>query len=91
MAHNNSTPAAIITAPVSVPKPIVTHTPVVDEKGKETGAIAHGNHTTTGQTDPVTGVYRNPQRAERKARAALKRRRRNKARRSNYRNGDNIR
>jgi hypothetical protein len=77
MAHNNSTPGSIITAPTVTVRPVVSH---VLEKDEETDTV---QRTTTvaanqGEIDQVTGVYTNPARKVRKAAAASKRARRNK-------------
>jgi hypothetical protein len=83
MAHNNKTPASILTAPKRVLKAIVAHVPVKrTEKNAVTGKVEEKltgalKHQGKG-VDPLTGVYRNPERAHRKARAAEKRARRNK-------------
>jgi hypothetical protein len=84
MAYHGKTPATILTAPTSTPKQVVSHTPwketIETPSGKQEIQMGfnHVNHTASGEVDKLTGVYTNPQRAERKARAALKRARRNK-------------
>jgi hypothetical protein len=82
VAHNNKTPANVLTAPKQVIKAIVAHTPIrIKEKrpdGTTTEKWTGGYKHQGDNVDPLTGVYRNPDRVARKARAKAKRARRSR-------------
>jgi hypothetical protein len=82
MAHNNKTPASVLTAPLLTPRAIVAHVPQMVEEKKPNGTVDWkwtGGYGHEGRgVDKTTGVYRNPNRAARKKKAIEKRRNRNK-------------
>jgi hypothetical protein len=82
MAHNNKTPATILTAPVQVVKQVVAHIPHKEEvkhpiTGEKTGEVRHSVTHTGMNVNPLTGEFTNPARPKRKAEAKAKRVHRN--------------
>lgn len=86
MAHNNSTPASVLTAPISQSKLLVGTTLITDKNKQVTRESASYSNDYT--VAPITGQIRNKNRAARKLAAKTKRSLRNKdGRKQKRRNG----
>jgi hypothetical protein len=78
MAHNNKTPASVLTAPISVTKLLVGTEVITNEEGKQIGERIINSLPVEYDVNHNTGEIHNKKRVARKLAAKAKRARRNK-------------